>query len=273
MDKQNNAKLNGTASEEVEIDLLDLCSVYLSQLPLLIITFIIGAMIAGLITFFMITPKYTASSKLYMVSASSGSAIDLTDLNIGTSLSEDYEVLMQIRPIYEEVIEDLDLDYTYDQLLDMVSIGSINDTRVVKVTVTSTDPEEARDIANAIADKAVTYLPQLMETSAPNIAERAILPERKSSPSLTKNTIIGALVGLILCLAVLTIMYLLDDTLKTGDDVEKEFGIIPLTVIPEGDVQSISDKAEEEIEKAKKKQRKQQKKQKKDNKQKGGKAN
>lgn len=245
-----------TIDDAQEIDLLDLLSVYLSQMPILMITFVVGAIIAGVITVFAITPKYTATSKLYMVSASSGSAVDLTDLNIGTSLSKDYEVLMQIRPLYEEVIEDLGLTYTYSELKNMVSVSTVNDTRVVQVTTTSTDPEEARDISNAIADKAVTYLPKLMETSAPNIAERAITPMQKSSPSLVKNTVLGAFVCLVLCLAVITVFYLLDDTLKTAEEVEKELGIIPLTSIPEGDVKSISDEVEEKIKKSKKEKRK-----------------
>jgi capsular polysaccharide biosynthesis protein len=137
----------------------------------------------------------------------------------------------------------------------------VSDTRVVEVTVTSTDPYEAKNIANAIAEQTVNYLPDLMdmEGKEPHIAEYAILPKGKSSPSLVKNTVIGALIGLLLCLAALTIMYLADDTLKTADDVEKEFGIIPLTVIPEGDVASISDKAEEEIAKERRKRRKQKK--------------
>ncbi|MBE5869717.1 MAG: capsular polysaccharide biosynthesis protein [Lachnospiraceae bacterium] len=238
-----------------EIDLLDLLSEYLAHIPLLAISFIAGALIAGLFTMFCISPKYTATAKLYMVSASSGAAVDLTDLNIGTSLSKDYEVLMQIRPLYEDVIEELGLPYTYNQLLSMVSVSTVSDTRVVSVTTTSTDPDEARDISNSIADLAVTYLPKLMETNAPNIAERAIRPERKSSPSLVKNTVIGAILFLMIALAVITVFYLLDDTLTTAEDVEKEFGIIPLTSIPEGDVKEISDEAEAKIMENKKKKR------------------
>jgi capsular polysaccharide biosynthesis protein len=75
-----------------------------------------------------------------------------------------------------------------------------------------------------------------METSPPNIAETAIVPANPISPSLPKNTLLGAMVGILLVMAVLTVGYLLDDTLKTSEDIEKEFGIIPLTVIPEGEL-------------------------------------
>lgn len=108
-------------------------------------------------------------------------------------------------------------------------------------------------VANALADKAVKELPDLMDTAEPNIAERAVLPEKQSSPSLAKNTIIGAFVGMFFILAIHTVFFITDDTLKSADDVEKVFGVMPLTVIPEGDVEEISDKKEKEIRRQKKK--------------------
>ncbi len=254
--------VNNEREDEFEIDLLELFFYYRSRWVLILSTFIIGALIAGLITVYLITPKFTATSKLYMVSASSDSIVDLTDLNIGTSLSSDYEELLKVRPIFEEVIKEEKLPYTYEELLNMVSISTITDTRILTVTVESTIPEEAQIIANALAEKAVKELPELMDTSEPNIAEKAILPEKQSSPSLLKNTAIGALVALVLVLGVLTFFFVTDDTLKSAEDVEKTFGVMPLTVIPEGDVESISDKKEKEISKEKAKRRKSRRKQK-----------
>ncbi len=226
-------------NDVVEIDLVQLLEYYWSRIVFVIIAFLVGALLAGLFTQFLIKPKYTASTKIYMVSASNDSVVDLTALNLGTALSSDYEVLMTIRPIFNEVIDDLGLDYTYEELGDMVSITALNDTRIIQLSVTSTIPEEARDIANSLADKAVSYLPELMETAAPNIAERAIIPEKKSSPSLTRNVLIGALILAFVYLAILTVQFLMDDTLKTAEDVEKEFGVMPLAVVPEGDIPSL----------------------------------
>ena len=83
-----------------------------------------------------------------------------------------------------------------------------------------------------------------METPEPHIAEYAIVPVNKSSPSLTKNTIIGALIGLLIMLAIFTVEFLMDDTFKTADDIEKEFGVMPLTVIPEGNIEGLEDTAQ-----------------------------
>lgn len=230
---------NERDNEDLEIDLLELFGAYLDNIKLIILGFLVGALLAGLITHFGITPKFTATSKMYMVSSSSQSVVDLTDLNIGQSISSDYVELLQTRPIIEGVIQEQNLPYSYKDLLGMLNISVINNTRIIKIDATSTDKREAMTIANALADKGVSELPKLMETPEPHIAEYAIVPVNKSSPSLTKNTMIGALLGLLIMLAIFTVRFLMDDTFKYAEDIEKEFGVMPLTVIPEGKIEGL----------------------------------
>jgi len=236
-DKPGRAR--GELQDVEEIDLLDLFAYYMSRLPLLIAAVLIGALCAGLFTHYFIPDRFTAVSRMYMISASSDSVINLSDLNLGTSLSNDYVELMKSRPILEEVIDSLGLEYTYEQLQNMVELGVVTGTRIVKISATSLDPYEAKDISNEIARVSKIQLPKVMDAPAPTIVEEAVLPEYKSSPSLKRNTVMGALAVLVFVLAILTVKYLLDDTIKTSEDVEKEFGIMPLTVIPEGTIKGL----------------------------------
>ena len=239
MNQNTDIEIRDTRNEEMEIDLLELFSFYITKIWWIIGAFLIGALLAGLITQFAITPKYTATAKMYMVSSSSQSVVDLTDLNIGQSISGDYVELLKTRPIVEDVIQDLNLQYSYGQVVGMMSLSVVNNTRIIRIDVTSADRKEAMNIANAIAEKGVKELPKLMETPAPHIAEYAIVPVNKSSPSLTKNTMIGALLALLIMLAIFTVQFLLDDTFKTADDIQREFGVMPLTVIPEGKIEGL----------------------------------
>lgn len=236
MNEQKTDVVIANDESEIEIDLVELFYYYRTKWIPIIITFLIGIILAGGITKYLITPRYQAQSKLYVVSASNDSVVDLADLNIGTALSKDYEKLLYIRPIVNEIIEEKKLPYTYEQLVDMITVASIDETRILTITVESINPQEAQDIANAMADKAVAYLPKLMETDAPNIAERAIFPELPSSPNLIKNMLIGGVAGLFIALAFFTVIFLMDDTLQSAEEVEKTFGVMPLTVIPEGDL-------------------------------------
>lgn len=228
--------------DAVEIDLVELFYYLRHKLAWLILAVILGGIIAGAISYYLITPKYEATAKVYMVSASSDSLINLSDLNLGTSLSEDYEEMLRIRPIYETITEELELDYTYEEFLKLIDISTVGNTRVLQITVETKDPEESKNIANLLADNAESYLPDLMETAEPNVAEYAILPEEPSSPNIPMNTLIGAVIGLVLLGGSFTVKFVMDDTLKTAEDVEHAFGIMPLTVIPESDSKGLKSK-------------------------------
>lgn len=221
------------------IDLVDLFGFYMSRLPLLIAAVLAGALAAGLFTQFFIPDKYTATSRMYMVSASSDSVVNLADLNIGTSLSSDYVELMKTRPIIEEVIDETGVPYSCEQLLGMIDLSVVYNTRIVKISVTSTDPKEAMAVANQMARTSRVQLPKLMEAPMPSIAEMAVLPTRRSSPSLIRNVAFGTLAALALMLVMLTVIYRTDDTIKTSEDLEKAFGVMPLSVIPEGVIEGI----------------------------------
>lgn len=232
----------GHTGDENEIDLVGLFYVLWGHFFQILLCLILGALIALGITKFLITPMYEATSSIYIVSASNNSVVNLTDLQIGAQLTADYQELMVSRPLLEDVIENLDLkSFNGDEamsvkaLRDMIVITNASDTRILKITVTSPDPQESADIANELVNQACIYLPQIMETEEPNLVEEAIPPTEKASPSYTKNTLIGGFLAVCVCCGVLIVRYLLNDTFMTPDDVAKAFGVQPLATIPEAE--------------------------------------
>ena len=222
-------------NEEMEIDLLDLAYMLLDNWHYLLICLLAGALLLNAYSFFCIQPTYQSTSKLYVVSTSDDSVVNLNDLNLGTSLTSDYEELMLSYPVLNRVIEKLDLDMDYNQLKQLYTLNNPTDTRVLQITATTTDPQLSMDLAETMAVEAVSYLPDTMSTKAPNIAQHAKLPEYKAAPSYSRYTMMGGLLGLILCAGVLIVRYLMDDTVHTAEDMEKYFGLVPLTVIPESE--------------------------------------
>ena len=243
------------AEDEMEIDLLDLAYVLLDKIHYIILCLLAGAVLLNAFSFFCIRPTYQATAKMYVVSASNDSVVDLTDLNIGTSLTSDYEQLMLSYPVLDQVIDELDLDMETEDLAQMVTLENPQDTRILNVTATSTDPVEAMNIANKLTEVSVEYLPETMSTNPPNIAQQAQLPDEKAAPSYARYTLIGALLGAILYCAYLTVRYLLDDTIRTSEDMEKYFGVVPLTSIPDSDIFEELEKREEKEDSVKNKKR------------------
>ena len=227
---------------EDEIDLVELFYLLWGHAWQIILCLILGAGLALGYTKLLVTPLYQATSSIYIVSASNNSVVNLTDLQIGAQLTADYQELILSRPLLEDVIENLELTnaegepMSTNALKNMIAISNTADTRILKVTVTSPDPQESADIANELIDQACIYLPQIMETEEPNLVEEAIPPTQKSSPSTARNVLMGGLLGACLACGVLVVRYLMNDTFVTPDDVAKYLGVQPLAVIPEGDL-------------------------------------
>ena len=219
--------------QEAEIDLIDLARALLDKIHYIVLCFLIGAVIMNAYSYFLVRPTYKSTAKMYVVSASKNSVVDLDALNIGTSLTADYEQLMLSYPVLEQVINKLNLDMDSDTLAKMITLENPTDTRILNINVVSTDPKSARDIANTLMDVSVDYLPKTMSTNAPNVAQKAKLADHKDGPSYTKYTMIGALAGAFLYCMYLVVKYLMDDTIHTADDMEKYFDIVPLAVIPD----------------------------------------
>ena len=219
--------------QEAEIDLIDLAWALLDKIHYIVLCFLIGAVIMNAYSYFLVRPTYKSTAKVYVVSASKNSVVDLDALNIGTSLTADYEQLMLSYPVLEQVINKLNLDMDSDTLAKMITLENPTDTRILNINVVSTDPKSARDIANTLMDVSVDYLPKTMSTNAPNVAQKAKLADHKDGPSYTKYTMIGALAGAFLYCMYLVVKYLMDDTIHTADDMEKYFDIVPLAVIPD----------------------------------------
>ncbi len=223
-------------NQDNEIDLIELAFVLLDNIHYLILFFLLGAVLLNAYAYGFISPTYTSTASIYIVNASGGSVVDLTDLNIGTSLKNDYRELILSYPVLDRVSVKLQLDWTTDQMKRAIRVDNPADTRILNLTATARTPELAMKIANTLAKVAVEYLPETMSTEAPNIAQKGRLAKTKAAPSYTKYTAMGGMLGLVLCGAWLIMKHLMDDTIRTSEDMEKYFDISPLAAIPYTDV-------------------------------------
>lgn len=215
----------------LEIDLVALLYSWLEKIHWIVAAALLGAAIAGVIVFRMVTPIYQATSKIYIVG--SDTAISLSDLQIGSNLAADYQEVFKTWHVHELVDKRLDLDYSYSKLAGMVSVSNPANTHVLYVTVKSPDPREAKTLADTYAQVAREFIATTMDMRMPNIFEEAKLPDRPTSPQKTRWILIGFLLGALAALAVFTVKFLGDDRIRTNEDVEKTgklplLGIIPL---------------------------------------------
>lgn len=219
-------------TNEVEIDLWEICLVLIHNLALIISVGIMAALGTFLCTLLFVTPTYESSTKIYILNKQGNNAVTYSDIQLGTQLTKDYAELIQSRFVLEEVVQGMGLDLTYEEMMRKVSVTTPTDTRILAITVTDPDPATAMQMANAVREAASVHIMNVMDIQAVNVAETANMPMKKASPSVLKNMLIGGMLGLFLIIAVILIRFLMDDTVKTPEDVENYLQLSTLAVIP-----------------------------------------
>lgn len=232
--KERTALAAQPEQDEDTIDLLELFMGLLAHWTLIAATAVVGAVLMALYTFFLVTPMYKATATIYVVSRND-SVLNFSDLQVGSELTSDYIKVFEMWEVHEKVISNLDLDYTYTDMASMLSVTNTSDTRMLDITVTNPDPEEAAAIANEYADVGAKYISEKMKTDEPTLMSSARVPENPFSPNKAKNILLGFVVGFVLACAVVVLRTMLDDTYKSADDIRKYAGMVVLASIPLAD--------------------------------------
>jgi len=217
--------------EEMEIDLMEVFRVMLKRWWLIIGCAIVFAAAAFGYTKFFVTPQYEASSMIYVLSKTTSISSAL-DLQLGKQLTVDFETLATSRPVVEKVIDELNLNTDYESLVKSITITNPADTQILKIFARNSDPVLARDISNAVADATAERIAEVMVTDKPSTVEDAVVPKNPVSPNVKKNTLLAGLVGAFLVMALLLINYLMDDRIKTEEDIIKYLELNALASIP-----------------------------------------
>ncbi len=224
---------NHRDNDIVEIDLLEIISILLNRFWVIFGAALLAAAAGFMISKFVLTPTFESTTKIYILNKSENTTVTYSDVQMGTQLTKDYAELINSRYVLETVIGQLSLpEMEYKDLLKKVSVHTPTDTRIVSITVTDYDPQQAQNIANCIREVAGEHIQNVMDIEAVNVVEEANLPTVKAGPSVVKWTAVGGILGVFLVCAVILIHYLLDDSIKSSEDVEKYLGLSTLALIP-----------------------------------------
>lgn len=218
--------------EDDEIDLLEILYALKKKILVIIAAGLLAGCISGVVTQTAITPVYTSTSSILVLSKET-TLTSLADIQLGTSLTSDYTVLIKSTPVLEQVIENLKLDITAEDLRETITIENPADSRILNISVVNTDPETAKKIVDEIADVASVFIGDKMEVIPPKIIEVGKVPTVRSAPSMKKNAVLGLLFGAFVAAAAITVLTIMDDTLKTEEDISKYLGISVLASVPD----------------------------------------
>lgn len=218
---------------EGQIDLLELIYALKKKILWILIAGLIFACGAGVYTQLFIEPTYTSTATILVLSKET-TLTSMADLSFGTQLSEDYRVLIRSNPVMEEVVErrGKETKFTPGSLKGSLSIANPS-SRILELSVTSTDPLDAKDTVNVLAEVASEYVGEKMEVIPPKIIEQGEIPSYKNGPNLKKNIFMGFAAGFALSCVLVLLFVLMNDSIKTEDDISRYLDIPTLATVPD----------------------------------------
>ena len=217
---------------EMELDLLELFYYLKRKIWMIVASFVLCGVIGFTVSSFLIAPRYTASTRMYVLNRTNETNVVYADIQISSYLLNDYKVLITGRNVTQEVIRRLNLSQKPERLAAQIDVTSPTNTRVLQINVTDTDAQLAADIANCVREVASEQIQEIMDVDAVKLVYAADVPEKPSSPNVRNNTIIAAAFGLLVSVFSLVVMFMMDDTIRTEEDVQRYLNLGTLGVIP-----------------------------------------
>ena len=218
--------------EMEEIDLTELFDYFFRRAYIIIITALVF-LVGGLTyTVFLKEPLYKSDVNVILVSKNSQSSSLQSEIAANQKLAATYRELVTSRSVLNEVIEDLDLTYTVSQLQKMISVQNVNETEIIKITVSSSKPKEAKEIANVVAIKFQDEVKDIYNLENVSIIDKAVLAKEPYNINVVKESIIYIALGVVLSCGVIFVIYYFDNTIKSIDQVEKRLGIPVIGTVP-----------------------------------------
>ncbi len=185
---------------------------------------------------FVIKPTYSSSILLYVNNTSFLGSTDFTisstQLSAAQSLVKTYAVLLNNRTTLERVIEKAGVDYTYEELSQMIEAAPVNTTEVMKVSVTSKDPYEAAKVSNCIAEVLPQRISEIIEGASMEVVDAAVPDLQKVAPSVTSYTLLGLFLGGVIAVAIIAIAAIKDDSIYSEEYILRNYDYPILAKIP-----------------------------------------
>ncbi len=229
--------MKNKTNEYYTIDLAHVVKSLLQRAWVIALTGFLSAIMGFALAAFVITPKYSSSVLLYVNNSQfdlggTSFSISSSEITAAQELVRTYTEILDNRTTLERVIDKTGVEYTYKELSEMIEAAPSNDTEIMRVTVTAEDPYEAAKIANCIAEVLPVRISEIIDGASMEVVDSAIPELQKVSPSITKYTAVGLILGILLSVIVLVIFALMDDTIHNEDFVLQNYDCPILAKVP-----------------------------------------
>ena len=218
---------------EYEIDLREIFEIIRKRIWIVALITVLSIAGSGIISYFILDPIFQTSTTLIVSKPNDEeSMIQYSDVLLSQKLVKTYGEIIKSRSVSRQVIEQLSLDITPEQLKNMIAVSPVRDTEIVQIKVTLTNPVLASDIANKLAEVFMKEIKRIMKVDNVKVIDKAEIPLAPVKPRPKMNMLIAGFLGIMLGLGSVFLLEFLDNTIKTPNDIEKYLDLSVIGTIP-----------------------------------------
>lgn len=215
-----------------EINLKELWMYFKSKIGLIILLVFLVITFGNAFTIFTRVPMYQSTTSIVLVSEKSGSAVSQTDLNLNRNLIGTYSEIVKSRKVLSKVIDNLDIDESVGSLSSNVTVSSVTNTDIIKITVNNSNSEDAKSIADEVANVFMDEIKDLYSLNNISVLDKAQSSATPFNVNYVKDNAIYLVIGLVLGFGITFVMFYFDTTIKTNTEIEDKLGLTVLGIVP-----------------------------------------
>lgn len=219
-----------------ELDLKELLMLFWNKKVKILLIVAIFMLIGVIYTIGFVTPVYTSSTTLLLGKSESTTGktdtITTTDITLNSKLVSTYSVLIKSKSVLRPVISNLSIDLSELELEKSITVSQEKDTEIIRIAVTNENATTAAKLANEIAKVFTQKVTDMYKINNVQVVDEAEVSTSPSNINHTKDVIIFAFVGVVVAVMYVLIANMLDTTIKSAEEVEKEFKVPVLASIP-----------------------------------------
>lgn len=215
-----------------EIDLKELLDYFWSKKVYIIIVTLIALLLGATYTAVLQKPKYKSYTTILLTKEADSNTITSNDITLNKNLVDTYREIIKSKKVISKVIDNLSLNYSVVELSKNVTVESINETEIIKVSVVDDDPKLSMVIANEIANVFNAEIVKLYNIQNIGVVDVAEMPNLPYNVNLLKQLVLSGLIGIVLGFGIVFVMYYFDTSVKTTEEIEKKLGLPVIGVIP-----------------------------------------
>lgn len=207
-----------------EIDLKELFEFIKKKIGLLITITVVICLLGCIYGLFIQKPMYKSYTTIILGGNETAASQTITqsDITLNKNLVDTYAEIVKSRRVLEQVIAELDLEETYEELSNKISVSSVNNTEIIKITVADSNPIEAKNVANVTANFFSKEVVKLYNMNNVNVLDEANEANEPYNINIPKQVIIYFFIGIIIALSILFIIFYFDRTIKSVEQVEQK---------------------------------------------------